>query len=343
MFAIHRVEKRKKSAVFGLQIEANRTQADHEKGRDFASSSIDWERTKDNQYAKGLHCENWSEGISQELKKAGITKAPKSNAVVLLDGLYTASPEWFEGKSKAEIIDFFKDCLKFHIQHYGIPLNAVIHWDEKSPHLSAVSVPILESSQGAKLCAKEIMGGRADYRARQDQFFEQVAKSRGFERGERSDPKHKKKHLSVQEYKKQQNEAQISAQERLLSSGKAEYDQLQKELTESLTELSTVKQELATIQQEKENLLKFKELLTKETFPEVEKALLQEFVNTHSVNSNKGYKKPIRDFYEDFVQGKFINFAQDFPEANELLNNFKSYRDNNEIPVHDINEIEWER
>lgn len=249
MFAIHRVEKCKKTAVFGLQIEANRTVADHEKGRNFDKSDIDWERTKLNQHFKGLHCENWSEGISQELKKAGITKAPKSNAVVLLDGLYTASPEWFEGKSKAEIIDFFKDCLKFHIQHYGIPLNAVIHWDEKSPHLSAVSVPILESSQGAKLCAKEIMGGRADYRARQDQFFEQVAKSRGFERGERSDPKHKKKHLSVQDYKKQQNEAQISAQERVLEKNRAEYQTIQKNLSESRLELDKAQEKLFAIEE----------------------------------------------------------------------------------------------
>ena len=249
MFAIHRVEKRKKSAVFGLQIEANRTQADHEKGRNFDKSDIDWERTKLNQHFKGLHCENWSEGISQELKKAGITKAPKSNAVVLLDGLYTASPQWFEGKSKAEIIDFFKDCLKFHIQHYGKPLNAVIHWDEKSPHLAVASVPILETSQGAKLCAKEIMGGRADYRARQDQFFEQVAKSRGFERGERSDPKHKKKHLSVQDYKKQQNEAQISAQERVLEKNRAEYQVIQKNLSESRVELDKAQEKLFAIEE----------------------------------------------------------------------------------------------
>lgn len=249
MFAIHRVEKRKKSAVFGLQIEANRTVADHEKGRNFDKSDIDWERTKLNQFFKGLHCENWSEGISQELKKAGITKAPKSNAVVLLDGLYTASPEWFEGKSKAEIIDFFKDCLKFHIQHYGKPLNAVIHWDEKSPHLAVASVPIIEAEQGAKLCAKEIMGGRADYRARQDQFFEQVAKSRGFERGERSDPKHKKKHLSVQDYKKKQNEAQISAQERVLEKNRAEYQAIQKNLSESRVELDKAQEKLFAIEE----------------------------------------------------------------------------------------------
>lgn len=249
MFAIHRVEKCKKTAVFGLQIEANRTQADHEKGRNFDKSDIDWERTKLNQHFKGLHCENWSEGISQELKKAGITKAPKSNAVVLLDGLYTASPQWFEGKSKAEIIDFFKDCLKFHIQHYGKPLNAVIHWDEKSPHLAVASVPIIETEQGAKLCAKEIMGGRADYRARQDQFFEQVAKSRGFERGERSDPKHKKKHLSVQDYKKQQNEAQISAQERVLEKNRAEYQTIQKNLSESRVELDKAQEKLFAIEE----------------------------------------------------------------------------------------------
>ena len=249
MFAIHRVEKRKKSAVFGLQIEANRTKADHERGRNFDKSDIDWERTHLNQYFKGLHCENWSEGISQELKKAGITKTPKSNAVLLLDGLYTASPEWFEGKSKAEIIDFFKDCLKFHIQHYGKPLNAVIHWDETTPHLSAVSVAILETPQGAKLCAKEIMGGRADYRARQDQFFEQVAKSRGFERGERSDPKHKKKHLSVQDYKKQQNEAQISAQERVLEKNRAEYQAIQKNLSESRVELDKAQEKLFAIEE----------------------------------------------------------------------------------------------
>ena len=249
MFAIHRVEKCKKTAVFGLQIEANRTQADHEKGRNFDKSDIDWERTKLNQHFKGLHCENWSEGIAQELKKAGIEKAPKSNAVVLLDGLYTASPEWFEGKSKAEIIDFFKDCLKFHIQHYGKPLNAVIHWDEKSPHLAVASVPIIEAEQGAKLCAKEIMGGRADYRARQDQFFEQVAKSRGFERGERSDPKHKKKHLSVQDYKKQQNEAQISAQERVLEKNRAEYQAIQKNLSESRVELDKAQEKLFAIEE----------------------------------------------------------------------------------------------
>lgn len=343
MFAIMRVEKRQKQAVFGLQMEANRTKEAHEKGRNFDKSEVDWERTKLNQYFKGLHCENWSEAIEQELQKAGV-KA-KKNSVLLIDGLYTASPDFFADKERnsPEVNKFFSDCLRFHQKHYGTVINAVVHWDESgAPHLHCCSVPIIRDDRGARLSAKELLGNREAYRNRQDQFYEQVAKSRGFERGERSDPKHKKKHLSVQDYKIKTKNAQISAQERLLDESKAEYSQLQKKLTESVSELATVKQELATIQQEKENLLKLKEMLTKETFPEVEKALLQEFVNTHTVNSSKGYQKPIRDFYEDFVQSKFISFEQDFPEANELLNSFRSYRDEHETPIHDIDELEWE-
>ena len=248
MFAIHRVEKRQKQAVYGIQIEANRTQADHEKGRDFDKSNIDWERTKDNQYAKGLHCENWLETISQEVKKAGAKM--RSDSVVLLDGLYTASPQWFEGKSKKEIMLFFADCLKFHKEHYGKVINAVIHWDESgAPHLAVASVPLIQDEKGARLCAKELMGNRSDYYRRQDEFFEQVAKSRGFERGERSDPKHKKKHLSVQDYKKQQNEAQISAQERVLASNKAEYTAIQEKLSESRSELNKAQEKLFDIEE----------------------------------------------------------------------------------------------
>ena len=45
------------------------------------------------------------------------------------------------------------------------------------------------------------MGGREDYRRRQDEFYEEVGKPRGMERGEIHDPEHIKKHLSVQDYK----------------------------------------------------------------------------------------------------------------------------------------------
>ena len=48
MYGIHRTEKRTRSSVYGLQIEANRTQDDHLKGREFHGSDIDWSKTNNN-------------------------------------------------------------------------------------------------------------------------------------------------------------------------------------------------------------------------------------------------------------------------------------------------------
>lgn len=233
MYAIMRVEKRKRSAVYGLQIEANRTVSD--RGHDFAASDIDWDRTKENYHFPYRNCTNWNNRISMELRAAGI-KARK-DSVVLIDGLYTASPEWFKGKSKQEIKDFFADCLAFHEKHYGKCINAVIHFDEATPHMHVQSIPITADK---RLCAKAIMGSKSDYYKRQSEFYESVAKDRGFDRCKQSDPKKKRKHLSVQDYKLQQTEAKLEA----LST---EYESMKQELLKCRTELSEVKKQALEI------------------------------------------------------------------------------------------------
>ena len=202
-YCIMRVEKRKRASLYGLQLEANRTAADHEKGRDFAASDIQWEMTPFNFFL--VKAENWNKAVTAALKEAEIQE--RKNSVVLLDGFYGASKEWFLNKSMAEIVDYFEDCLAFHEKHYGKVINAVIHFDEATPHLTCQSLPIVQREDGhCSLSARDIMGGRADYRKRQDLFYEQVGKSRGLERGEVHDPEHIRKHLSVQQYKNEQLE-----------------------------------------------------------------------------------------------------------------------------------------
>ena len=48
MCGVMRIEKRRRGAVRGLQIEANRTREEHERGRDFDKSDIDWTKDVDN-------------------------------------------------------------------------------------------------------------------------------------------------------------------------------------------------------------------------------------------------------------------------------------------------------
>ena len=199
-YGIMRVEKRK-GCIYGLQLEANRTQDDHIKGRDFDNSDIDWSMTDENVFLK--RCDNWRTTITAALKHFGVKE--RKDSVILLDGLYTASPTWFENKTKSEVMDYFKDCLAFHERTYGAAINAVVHFDEGTPHLAVASVPLIQDTEGkVRLSAKDIMGGRADYRKRQDQFYEEVTKSRGLERGEIRDPSEVKKHLTKREWQNEQ-------------------------------------------------------------------------------------------------------------------------------------------
>ena len=207
-YCIMRVEKRKRSALYGLQIEANRTSEDFKKGRDFAASDINWALTDFNIFL--VKAENWNKAVTKAFEEAQIQE--RKNSVVVLDGFYGASPEWFSDKSLDEIVSYFKDCLDFHEKTYGKAINAVIHFDEKSVHLTCQSIPLLLGDDGKnRLSARDIMGGRADYRRRQDEFYEQVGKPRGMERGETHDPEHIREHLSVQEYKKNTNQLELDS------------------------------------------------------------------------------------------------------------------------------------
>lgn len=186
---IMRVEKRRRSAVYGLQIEANRTPADHQAGRDFERSDIQWDKTSQNVHL--VKTENWNKAISAAIKASGAKE--RKDSVVLLDGLYTAPKAWFEGKTREDALDYFKACLRFHEAHYGRVINAVIHFDETTPHMQVASIPLVQRGEQAVLSAKQLMGNRDDYRKRQDAFYDQVSKQFGLDRGEVN--KRSRKHI----------------------------------------------------------------------------------------------------------------------------------------------------
>ncbi len=234
---IMRVEKRGRAAVYGVQIEANRTEEDHENGRDFADSDIDWERTHLNTHL--VKTDRWNEAITKRLKEEGIK--PRKDSIVLLDALYTASPEYFEGKTQEEILDYFQECLDFHVKMYcqgdkSRVINAVVHFDEKTPHMAVASIPLMEDEQGMHLSAKVIMGNRKDYRLRQDRFYEEVTKKRGLERGEVQDPAETKRHTTKREWQKATQEAELERLRTENQSLKGENDYLKAENKEMAQE-----------------------------------------------------------------------------------------------------------
>jgi len=98
--------------------------------------------------------------------------------------LITASPEFFEKKSRKEIHEFFSYAVDFmkSKQNPDTYISAVVHVDEKTPHMHLCFVPI--TSDG-RLSAKEIIGNKKRLTQWQDEFWSyMVKKYPDFERGE---------------------------------------------------------------------------------------------------------------------------------------------------------------
>lgn len=202
MFCIMRTEKRKKSDLSGIQKENTRTATEY-----------------NNKVAPGMdifnvtlkESNNWLQDINKEIQAAG-AKA-RSNSVMALDTIYTASPDFFQGKTNTENDKFFQDCLKFHNEHFGHIISAVVHYDETTPHLHIISVPL---TKDGRLSARDVIGNKAKMSKTQDAFFEQVGRGYGLERGVHMDGQEKKEHISAQEHELRKIKQQIAREQEKL-------------------------------------------------------------------------------------------------------------------------------
>jgi len=125
------------------------------------------------------------DGIKQRLPEK-----TRSNAVLCVEYLITASPEWSGWQDQKQEADFFRRSLEW-LEHKHGKENVIatsIHRDETTPHLVAYVVPI---DSNGKLNARSFLGGRAALSKMQTDFHAKV-KDLGLERGlEGSKAEHK--------------------------------------------------------------------------------------------------------------------------------------------------------
>ena len=136
--------------------------------------------------------------IQSRIEQAGCRTRRDSTRFV--DTLITASPEFFKKKSPKEIQAFFQRAADFLIDRVGREnvVSAVVHMDEKTPHLHLTFVPLTKDN---RLCAKEIIGNRANLTKWQDDFHAyMVEKYPDLERGE-SASKTGRKHIPTRLFK----------------------------------------------------------------------------------------------------------------------------------------------
>ena len=108
----------------------------------------------------------------------------RSDSVRVVEALVTASPEFFKGKKKAEVRAYFNEALDFIQKHQSKDtiISAVVHMDEKTPHMHLCFVPLTKDK---RLSAKEIVGNKKKLTWWQDEFWKHmVGKYPDLERGE---------------------------------------------------------------------------------------------------------------------------------------------------------------
>lgn len=108
----------------------------------------------------------------------------RKDSVRVVETLITASPEFFQGKKPREVKEYFEYALVF-IQSKQSPetiISAVVHVDEKTPHMHLCFVPL---TADGRLSAKDIIGNKKKLTQWQDDFWKHMVKKYpDFERGE---------------------------------------------------------------------------------------------------------------------------------------------------------------
>ena len=119
---------------------------------------------------------------NRQIKEAGCRT--RSDSIRVMEAIFTATPEFFKGKKRSELKEFFGEALEF-IKKNQAPetiISAVVHLDEETPHMHLCFVPLTEDK---RLSAKEIAGNKKKLTQWQDKYWEHMVKKYPtLERGE---------------------------------------------------------------------------------------------------------------------------------------------------------------
>ena len=153
---------------------AGALEAHHERTKDKYASNPDIYMSKSKYNFHIIKpTQKYRKEIGIRIKAAGC-KARK-DSTMFVDTLITASPEFFEGRNRKDIQAYFTEAVAFMEEKIsrGNIFSAVVHMDEKTPHLHLCFTPI---TKDGRLSAKEILGNRAQLSKWQDEFHAHMKK-----------------------------------------------------------------------------------------------------------------------------------------------------------------------
>ena len=148
-YAIMRFAKYKGPEISNIEAHNERTKEKYASNPD-----IDRSRSKYNFHliepASGYRTE-----AESQIQAAGCRT--RTDSVRVVEAMFTATPEFFKGKKLPEVRRYFEESLRFFEQHQSRKtiISAVVHMDEKTPHMHLSFVPL---TADGRLSAKDKIG-----------------------------------------------------------------------------------------------------------------------------------------------------------------------------------------
>ena len=176
-YAILRFQKRKAGSVAACERHNERKKEAYKSNPD-----IDIQRSNLNYHLVAPPKYTYKKEINRMVREAGCKV--RRDSVMMVETLITASPEFMNSLPPAEQKAYFMMALDFLAERVGRQniLSAVVHMDEKTPHMHLCFVPLTEDG---RLSAKDIMGNKKKLTWWQDEFWKHMVKKfPDLERGE---------------------------------------------------------------------------------------------------------------------------------------------------------------
>lgn len=254
------------------------------------------DRNKTNVYLIGSQHDNLTALIHQRIGNKKIRK----NAVLAVEILMSASPEYFRPFDKSEagywqedkLKDFVDTSLDWLKERYGDKIVlAHLHLDEVSPHIHAYLVPLVEGmdkegNKVEKLNCRGLFGSREKLRELQDDFA-QAVQHLGIERGIKGS---KATHTDIAKYYTSVNQ---SLDLSLDAEGIEHVIEDRKRLLKENKELKRTAQSLSKKAEikDKQLVMKDKEIFDLKTQKEVLEQELEELKNKYKTQNKQRSKQ----------------------------------------------------
>lgn len=258
-FFICHIQKFKSGDLRGIQIHNQR------ESKNSINKDIDTAKTCYNYDLINKEPINYKKTVEKRINSLNLAKKPRKDATTMVNVLVTASPQFFNDKSPQQTKQFFIDNVEFLKQKYGSQnlVSAVVHMDEKTPHMHLSLVPI---TNDGRLCAKEIFN-RHGLQDLQNSIAKNIGDKWELKKGEKSS----KKHIDIHTFKKVNDELEITkkqlknikyqVQQTINNENKIKQNFKNQVLKEAKEELTNLEAELTALEKETNIIAKKKKEL----------------------------------------------------------------------------------